>query len=168
MLYKLSWRGGRLLWKSFTLYKKQKVQEIPNSSTFNKAPLLAENCARSELSGTLNSVSSTTPSLARPWSLSPTSTRALLPVCSKSSPRVRASSRSRQLRLTASSLQRTRSTCWLPCRPATRPSRSWWAWSKALPASWPVPWQLFATRKKLPPPKARETLSNHTFNLIAA
>jgi len=46
--------------------------------------------------------------------------QALLPVCSKSSPRVRTSSRSRQLRSRASSSQLTKSTYWQHCRPVTK------------------------------------------------
>ncbi len=50
--------------------------------------------------------------------------QALLPVCSRNSPRVRISSRSRQLRSRASSSQLTKSTYWQHCRPATKPFRS--------------------------------------------
>lgn len=46
--------------------------------------------------------------------------RALLLVSSRNSPRVRTSSRSRQLRSRASSSQQTRSTYWQACRPAKR------------------------------------------------
>ena len=51
-------------------------------------------------------------------------TRALLPVCSRNSPRVRTSSRSRQLRSRASSSQLTKSTYWQHCRPVTKLFRS--------------------------------------------
>jgi ribosomal protein L10 len=46
--------------------------------------------------------------------------QALLPVCSKSSQKVRISSRSRQLRSRASSSQLIRSTYWQVCRPVTK------------------------------------------------
>lgn len=49
---------------------------------------------------------------------------ALLLVFSKSSQRVRKSSRSRQLRSRASTSQQTRSTCWLRCQLATKLLRS--------------------------------------------